>query len=94
MKYLTTQIKEAIRNPYVWPGGYPLYITFTDGELICPECARNNFKQICKAARAGDRRDEWCPNGTMILWEDNGETCINCYKKLESAYGGTDDAAI
>jgi hypothetical protein len=80
------QVKQAIRQPFAWPGGYPVYTVMADGELMCPACARNNYKLIAESTRDRDRGD-WQAAGVYILWEGSG-TCANCYKVLESAYGG------
>ena len=29
------QVKDAIRNPFAWPGGYPVYTVMSDGALLC-----------------------------------------------------------
>ena len=34
------RVREAIRNPYAWPGGYPIYTVLYDGALLCATCAR------------------------------------------------------
>ena len=36
----TKELREAIRTPYAWPGGYKTIIILSDGEAICHECAK------------------------------------------------------
>jgi hypothetical protein len=79
------QVKRAIREPYAWPGGYPVYTLLADGELLCRECARSEFKQIVYATRH-NLRDGWKAAGADILWEGT-EECAHCNKELPSAYG-------
>jgi len=79
------QVKGAIRNPHTWPGGYPVYILMADGELMCPTCARTNYKLIVNDT-ARYRSGSWQAAGAMILWE-GVETCCHCGKTLDSAYG-------
>jgi hypothetical protein len=80
------QVKQAIRHPFAWPGSYPVYTVMADGELLCPACARSNYKLIAESTRDHDRGG-WRAAGAYILWEGTG-TCAHCYKVLESAYGG------
>jgi hypothetical protein len=80
------KVKHAIRNPYAWPGGYPVYTVMSDGGMLCPDCAKSNFKLIAKAILDQDRSG-WCALGATILWEGTVDQCCNCNKDLESAYG-------
>lgn len=79
------QLKEAMRNPYAWPGGYPVYPVMDDGALLCTECARKNFRNILESTR-NERHDGWHCIGAEVLWEGT-EYCAHCSKQLESAYG-------
>jgi len=79
------EVKQIIRNPFVWPGGYPAYIIMADGELICSDCARKEYKRIAKSTIKNDH-DGWKAVGAEILWE-NDSVCCHCNKVLESAYG-------
>jgi len=83
------KVKDAIRNPFAWPGGYPIYIVMADGELMCPDCARANYRLIV-ADTARHCRGSWQATGSMILWEGT-ETCCHCGKVLESAYGDREE---
>ena len=79
------KVKDAIRNPYAWPGGYPVYTIMADGELMCTECARENYKLIVQATK-DQLRDGWQAYGADVLYEGS-EYCCHCGKELESAYG-------
>ncbi len=79
-------VKNAIRHPYAWPGGYPIYTVMSEGELLCPECARQNFRQIAEATRDG-LRDGWQALGAEAYWEGADQQCAHCGKDLPSAYG-------
>ena len=83
------KVKDAIRNPFAWPGGYPVYTVMSDGELLCPDCARENYKLIVQATK-DQLRDGWQPEGSMILYEGSSY-CCHCGKDLESAYGEVDE---
>lgn len=78
-------VKRAIRQPYAWPGGYPVYTVLSDGELLCAKCARSEFRQIVRATKA-QLRDGWQAAGAEILWEGS-ENCAHCNEVLPSAYG-------
>ena len=88
-KDIIGQVKRAIREPYAWPGGYPIYTVMSDGELLCPECARENFRQIVADtnARYGG---SWRAAGADIKYEGPDEQCAHCSKPLPSAYGDPD----
>ncbi len=84
------QVKRAIREPYAWPGGYPVYTVMADGELLCPECAKQNFRQI--VADTNSRwNNNWRAAGAGVKWEGPDEHCCHCNKALPSAYGGEDE---
>jgi hypothetical protein len=91
MNISTTQdLRQAIRNPYAWPGGYPTYIILYDGEYLCHECARENYKALSNALR--HRIDDgWRPVAHEVYWKGPPEQCVHCNKSLESAYGDLDE---
>ena len=80
------QVKQAIREPYAWPGGYPVYTIMADGELLCPDCARHFFRQIVRSTK-DKARDGWQAIGAEVYWEGPAQQCAHCGKTLESAYG-------
>lgn len=88
-KMKLNEVKKAIRNPYAWPGGYPVYTLLSDGELLCPECARQNYSEIVSDTKGGIN-GRWSASGSMILWEGI-EYCAHCYKKLDSAYSNDEN---
>ncbi len=83
-----TAVKQAIRDRYVWPGGYPVYVVLTDGDMLCGDCAKENYYSIAWEL-IKDVDYGWKPIGTQVLYYE-GEQCGNCYKELESAYGEED----
>ncbi len=84
-------VKNAIRHPYAWPGGYPIYTVMADGALLCPDCARHNFRQIVEATRDNKWRNDWSALGAEIYWEGPTQHCAHCGKPLESAYGDPEE---
>ena len=81
----TTQFKSFVRQPYAWPGGYPLFAIATDGGCICKACAKDNAKLIIRETR-DDSRSGWAIAAVEVNWEDAELTCDNCGNSIESAY--------
>jgi hypothetical protein len=80
------QVKNAIRQPYAWPGGYPLYIVMSDGEALSCDAARDNWRSIV-ASTLGRWRDGWQAYGVDINYEDTSLFCAHTNARIESAYG-------
>lgn len=83
------QVKQAIREPYAWPGGYPLYIVMADGEALSCEAARTEWRQIVYATLHG-LRDGWRAVGACINWEDGAMYCAHTGERIPSAYAEED----
>jgi hypothetical protein len=84
------KVKAAIRQPFAWPGGYPISIIMQDGSAICPSCARKNWRLI-----AGSRHGYnggWEPAGAQVLWE-GGNTCAECNTNLDAYPADETEAA-
>jgi len=79
-------LKDALRSPFAWPGGYEKAIYLADGERICQACAIKNFRQIIKATR-DNPADDWAFLTVDIYWEGPPQTCIECSRRLPSEYG-------
>ena len=79
-------VKSYIRQPYAWPGGYPLAMITADGAYLCPDCARKEFHLICEESfqntNCGFR-----VAGVDVNWENTELNCDHCGKRMESAYG-------
>ena len=80
---LMTKVKEAIRSPYVFPGGYPLSVILTDSEAMCPACAKASFRQITHATLAGWGNTGWAAASVDVIWEGDFD-CVLCGKALEA----------
>ena len=81
------KVKNFIRQPYAWPGGYPLFAVCSDGGCLCKTCATDNFELIAQSTIHLDR-DGWQVAGIDVNWEDGELTCDNCGNRIESAYVG------
>ena len=84
---IVESVKDYIREPYAWPGGYPKALFMTDGECLCVKCAKDNFRLIVDSTKSNARDDGWCAMGVDINWEDENLYCANCNAHIESAYG-------
>lgn len=83
----TKELKQALRNgPYAWPGGYNTYFIADDGEALCHECVKDNFKQVLTAVKDQDAGD-WHLVAIDINYEDDNLYCAHCGVEIESAYG-------
>lgn len=78
-------VKNAIREPYAWPGGYPRYIVMADGAALSVEAAKAEFPSICRSTLRGDR-DGWRAADVAINWEDGELTCDHTGNRIPSAY--------
>lgn len=83
-------IKEAIRSKYAWPGGYAINIVMSDGELLCIDCARKEFRMLCKARVNPWGYPDWRAIAPEIYWEGPTEYCCHCHTAIESEYGDPD----
>jgi hypothetical protein len=84
------QVREAIRNPYAWPGGYPVYVVLCDGARLCPQCARNNYRLISEQTHNPALDCGWGAIGAEVFWEGADDYCADCNAPLPSAYGPVD----
>ena len=86
MTKVTDDIKQAIRDKYAWPGGYPLYLVTSDGAALCVDCAKQEYKQIVYAIRH-NLNDGWRVEAVDVNYEETDLYCDHCNKQIESAYG-------
>jgi hypothetical protein len=87
------QIKNAARNKYSWPGGYPLFLLMGDGEAVCPGCAKREFRSICRHTIQPAYGRDWQCVAVDVNWEDGDMRCAHCYATIESAYGEREESA-
>ena len=86
MKIDTTQsLRQAIRTPYAWPGGYLTEIILSDGETICHDCAKKEYRQLSSALKEHSNNG-WRPIALEINYENNDSYCCHCGKHMECAY--------
>lgn len=71
---------------FAWPGGYPMALLMSDGEVIDSKSVRENYRTIRRAQRLS-RSDCWTPAEVFIHWEGEPLTCAHSGRMIESAYG-------
>lgn len=75
-------LKQAVRQKYAWPGGYPLSAITSDGAALCMECVRKNWSLVAKST-LHRWSDGWCVDFVDRLWE-GGNCCDNCGTCLDA----------
>ena len=76
-------IKDAIRQPYAWPGSYPKTAICNDGGLLCPACLKSEFRGVCHDTLKGWKTG-WDVAAVDVIWEvgnhcDHCGTCVDAY---------------
>ena len=87
MVKVSSQIKQAIRDKYAWPGGYPLFLITSDGAALCVDCGKKEYRNIAWAIHH-KVSDGWKVEAAEVNWEDNELYCCHCSKQIEAAYNG------
>ena len=85
MNKVATTVKQAIRDKYAWPGGYPLFLITEDNAVLCCDCGKKEFRNIADAVHRNDNNG-WKVIAADINWEDPDLYCDHCSKRIESAY--------
>ena len=83
------RLKETIRHPYAFPGGYPLALLCDDGGTLCVSCARFEFESVLFST-LHNASDGWTIEDSFVNWESNDLHCAHCGQQIESAYGESD----
>ncbi len=74
---------------FAWPGGYPIYYLFADGEVCCPSCANGQNGSL--ASETTDDK-QWRLVAAGVNDEDDNMICSHCGGKIESSYGDLDES--
>ena len=78
------EVKNTIRNPYAFPGGYALLFLLADGEVITPETARQNYAEIVADFR--DNSGQWKIVAVFVNWEDGDLYDAHTNDKIPAEY--------
>lgn len=52
------ELKNYVRHPYAWPGGYEIAFITDDGGILCHDCVRKNFKEVLWSTKHA-QNDGW-----------------------------------
>lgn len=83
---LMVSIREFIRQPCAFPGGYPKVLIMADGDCLCAACAKSNYRQVSNETR-NSLPGGWKAAVVDIHWEGAPLQCAQCNVEIESAYG-------
>lgn len=79
------RVKDFVKHPCAWPGGYPCFAVTSDGAALCHACVKKEIGNIVTAI-AQNLRDGWKVEAIDINWEDSSLYCDHCSKRIEYAY--------
>jgi hypothetical protein len=93
------ELKEALRNPYAWPGGYPTFFVTSDCSALSHRAVRENYREVLRALREGDKTSGWHIDCCIVNWEGSflGNNqyeplyCEHTGDIIPSAYGDDHD---
>ena len=75
-------VKRTIRQPYAWPGGYPLFAITDDGGALCVKCLEAEFTNVCHST-LHEIEDGWSVAVIDVNWEFD-ICCDHCGAEIES----------
>ncbi len=81
----TRAAKFVARERHAWPGGYALGLVMGDGEMLCPECVRENWREVVQAHLWADDGGDpcWVPLGITHTGEtDDDLFCAHCERRI------------
>ena len=85
------RIKQALRDKYAWPGGYPLFFVTGQGEALSLQGAREIWREIIQAHKE-HRHCDASIEAIEINWDDPWLYCCVTNQRIESAYAEEDAA--
>lgn len=75
-------LKDIIRRPYTWPGGYERAAVTTDGGLLCHRCLKEEYHNVLHSTMH-QYNDGWEVAGQVIVEEfDAPIYCDHCSSQL------------
>lgn len=89
--HITPEIRQSINDLKNFirgnvPAGYTVVLIMNDGEIICRDCAKKNYKIILESTRL-QLKDGWPAVASDIYYEGPDLYCANCNAVIESSYG-------
>lgn len=71
---------------------YPRFLMTSDGEALCFDCAREEYRSVSFAVRH-KLNDGWRVIACDINYEDASMRCVHCNNCIESAYTDNGEGA-
>ena len=73
-------LASLVRAGYAWPGGYEIAFIMSDGEMLCMDCAKKEFRGLLRALRdPADAHSGWRVAGFITSdWMEGEEICCHC----------------
>ena len=77
--------KQFARQPYTWPGMYPLAAIMADGGCLCAACIRKEWSLIVSESMENTNCG-FRIAGVDVNYENHDLCCDHCSGRIESAY--------
>lgn len=85
-------LKNNVRHPYAWPGGYEIVFVTNDGEILCHDCVKSNWREVLTSTKQ-EINDGWRIVGFMneavdvestreMAGDDYISYCAHCKKEF------------
>jgi hypothetical protein len=75
-------LKDIVRAPFAWPGGYEKFAVADDGGVLCWKCCTSEFKNMLHST-LGEYRDGWHVEHVGCAVEIDGPiTCDHCSNEI------------
>ena len=78
-------VKDMVRAPYAWPGGYEKIAITNDCAVLCGDCVKDEIKTILRSTLT-NAKDGWGIEGIDVNWEDQDLYCDHCGERLIAEY--------
>ena len=69
------------RHPHSMVGGYENILITEDGDYLCSDCVRKNYKEIISDTKY-DYGTQWAALSTISESELENQRCSHCYKQI------------
>jgi len=73
-------LKDIIRHPYAWPGGYERAAIMSDGGRVCWRCLREEYYNVLHSTKY-QYADDWDVVGEIVIYEPESY-CAHCGREL------------
>ena len=74
-------LKDIIREPFAWPGGYEKIAFMNDGGLVCYKCLKEEYQNVLHSTKF-EYQDGWEVVGVVLSNELENCSCDHCNRSL------------